>query len=312
MKYFALFYHVVDDFVERRTVHREEHLRLARAAHSRGELLLGGALIDPADQALLVFRAPDRSVVEEFARHDPYVIHGLVTRWEVRSWAVIFLAAIKLEIDAERAAYLDQACAADTELRDKLEALLRSLEARNPLGDTPPRGMVDKNGGEFLADTITRSDSTADKRNANKSTSGTGPVADASNEPTLASGQHDHRSGHSEIGIVISGRYTLIEVIGEGGMGSVYRARQSEPVRRDVALKLIKTGMDSRAVVARFDAERQALALMDHPNIARVFDGGTTSSGQLFFVMELVHGVPLTEFCDQRRLTVNARLELFV
>ena len=85
-----------------------------------------------------------------------------------------------------------------------------------------------------------------------------------------------------------------------------------EPVRRQVALKLIKTGMDSKAVLARFDAERQALALMDHPHIARVYDGGTTEDGQPFFVMELVRGVPLTEFCDQKRLVVRARLELFV
>src|SRR5438132_1571988 len=89
MKYYALFYHVVDDFVARRSAFREEHLRLAQEAHRRGELLLAGALTDPADRALLVFRAPDRSVVEEFARNDPYVTRGLVTRWEVRSWAVV-------------------------------------------------------------------------------------------------------------------------------------------------------------------------------------------------------------------------------
>ncbi|MCI0375991.1 MAG: YciI family protein [Gemmataceae bacterium] len=89
MKYFALFYDVVDDFVSRRTAYREEHLRLVRAVHQRGELLLAGALADPADRALLVFRAADRSIVEEFARNDPYVTNGLVTRWEVRSWTVV-------------------------------------------------------------------------------------------------------------------------------------------------------------------------------------------------------------------------------
>lgn len=89
MKYFALFYYVVEDFVARRTAYREEHLRLARAAHSRGKLLLAGALTDPADRALLVFRAAGRSAAEEFARNDPYVASGLVTRWEVRSWAVV-------------------------------------------------------------------------------------------------------------------------------------------------------------------------------------------------------------------------------
>jgi len=89
MKYFALFYHVVDDFVSRRATYREEHLRLAREARRRGELLLAGALSDPADRALLVFRAAGRSAVEEFARNDPYVTSGLVTRWEVRPWAVV-------------------------------------------------------------------------------------------------------------------------------------------------------------------------------------------------------------------------------
>jgi uncharacterized protein YciI len=89
MNYFALFYHVVNDFVARRSAYREEHLRLAREAHRRGELLLAGALADPADRALLVFRAADRSTAEEFARSDPYVTNGLVTHWEVRPWTVV-------------------------------------------------------------------------------------------------------------------------------------------------------------------------------------------------------------------------------
>ena len=114
------------------------------------------------------------------------------------------------------------------------------------------------------------------------------------------------------IGSLIAGRYTLIEIIGEGGMGSVYLARQNEPVRRDVALKVIKGGMDSRTVLARFDAERQAVAMMDHPNIARVYDGGTTELGQPFFVMEFVQGVPITKYCDDKRLSPTDRLELFV
>ena len=96
--------------------------------------------------------------------------------------------------------------------------------------------------------------------------------------------------GGSGVGQVIAGRYTLLGALGEGGMGTVYRASQTAPVKRQVAVKLIKIGMDSRAVLARFDAERQALALMDHPNIARVYDGGTTEAGQPFFVMELVAG----------------------
>ncbi len=110
----------------------------------------------------------------------------------------------------------------------------------------------------------------------------------------------------------IAGRYTLREKIGEGGMGEVWVAKQSEPVKRKVALKLIKEGMDSRAVLQRFEQERQALAMMDHPNIAKVFDAGLTPGGQPFFVMELVNGLPLNKFCDQLKLTPKERLELFV
>jgi eukaryotic-like serine/threonine-protein kinase len=108
------------------------------------------------------------------------------------------------------------------------------------------------------------------------------------------------------------GRYHLLERIGEGGFGVVYLAEQHEPIRRRVALKIIKFGMDTAAVIARFEAERQALARMEHPNIATVLDGGTTATGRPYFVMELVRGVPLTEFCDQQQLPPRARLELFV
>src|SRR6185436_13022322 len=95
------------------------------------------------------------------------------------------------------------------------------------------------------------------------------------------------------------GPYKLLEQIGEGGMGAVYMAEQLHPVRRKVALKIIKPGMDTRQVIARFEAERQALAMMDHPNIARVFEAGATEAGRPFFVMELVKGTPITEYCDQ-------------
>jgi serine/threonine protein kinase len=108
------------------------------------------------------------------------------------------------------------------------------------------------------------------------------------------------------------GPYKLLQEIGEGGMGTVFMAEQSAPVRRKVALKIIKPGMDSRQVVARFEAERQALSMMDHPNIARVLDAGTTASGRPYFVMELVHGVPITESCDANKLSPRQRLELFV
>ncbi len=113
------------------------------------------------------------------------------------------------------------------------------------------------------------------------------------------------------IGRVVADRYKLRQEIGEGGMGSVYLAEQLRPVKRQVALKLIKAGMDSRAVLARFEGERQALALMDHPNIARVLDAGTTEDGRPFFVMELVKGIPLTDYCDQHRLGLPERLALF-
>lgn len=107
------------------------------------------------------------------------------------------------------------------------------------------------------------------------------------------------------------GPYRLLEPIGEGGMGVVYLAQQVKPVRRKVAVKVIRPGMDSRQVIARFEAERQALAMMDHPNIARVLDAGTTASGTPFFVMELVRGLPITEYCDQARMPIRQRLELF-
>jgi len=108
------------------------------------------------------------------------------------------------------------------------------------------------------------------------------------------------------------GPYKLLQQIGEGGMGTVYMAEQTEPISRRVALKIIKPGMDTRQVIARFEAERQALSLMDHVNIARVFDGGTTETGRPYFVMELVNGVPITQYCDEQRLTPRQRLELFV
>ncbi|MCX6925643.1 MAG: protein kinase, partial [Verrucomicrobia bacterium] len=108
------------------------------------------------------------------------------------------------------------------------------------------------------------------------------------------------------------GRYKLLQQIGEGGMGVVYMADQEEPVRRRVALKIIRLGMDTRQVVARFEAERQALALMDHPNIAKVLDGGTTETGRPYFVMELVKGVPIIEFCDKSKLPAKERLKLFI
>jgi serine/threonine-protein kinase len=108
------------------------------------------------------------------------------------------------------------------------------------------------------------------------------------------------------------GPYKLLQQLGEGGMGVVYMAEQIEPVERRVALKIIKPGMDTRQVIARFEAERQALAMMDHPNVAKVLDAGTTNLGRPYFVMELVKGIPVTQYCDEQHLTPKERLELFI
>jgi WD40 repeat protein/serine/threonine protein kinase len=132
------------------------------------------------------------------------------------------------------------------------------------------------------------------------------PVASAAVEATA-----DEQPLTESPGAVI-GPYKLLQQIGEGGMGIVYMAEQEQPIRRRVALKIIKPGMDSTQVIARFEAERQALALMDHQNIAKVLDAGTTDSGRPYFVMELVHGVPITQYCDDHQLTPRQRLELFM
>jgi len=113
------------------------------------------------------------------------------------------------------------------------------------------------------------------------------------------------------VGRIFAGKYKLLEEIGAGGMGAVFMADQLEPIRRRVAIKLIRPGMDTQNVLARFEAERQALALMDHPNIARILDAGTTEDGAPFFVMELVKGIPVTEYCDQHHLSIPQRLQLF-
>ena len=115
---------------------------------------------------------------------------------------------------------------------------------------------------------------------------------------------------HEQAGTMI-GRYKLLQIIGEGGFGVVWMAEQKTPVKRRVALKIIKLGMDTKQVIARFEAERQALAMMDHPNISTVLDGGATETGRPYFVMELVKGIPITEYCDRNNLTIHERLDLF-
>ena len=108
------------------------------------------------------------------------------------------------------------------------------------------------------------------------------------------------------------GRYQIVRSLGEGGMGTVYLAEQREPIRRSVALKVIKLGMDTSQVLARFANERQALAIMDHPNIARIFDAGATRKGRPYFVMEYIEGMPITQYCDSKQMTVSERLQLFL
>jgi non-specific serine/threonine protein kinase/serine/threonine-protein kinase len=139
-------------------------------------------------------------------------------------------------------------------------------------------------------------------------------MAATDDDPTIDPGSGDHpegASGHEQPGAQI-GPYKLLQVIGEGGFGTVWMAEQREPVKRRVALKIIKLGMDTKQVIARFEAERQALAMMDHPNIAKVFDAGATTTGRPFFVMELVKGMTLLEYCDEQKLPVRERLLLFI
>ncbi len=177
----------------------------------------------------------------------------------------IFFAALEKRSLAERAAYLDEVCAGNDELRSSVERMLAAQAE----------------AGGFLE------------------------------RPAPLPGDTIERPGLEQPGTLI-GPYKLIEEIGEGGMGAVWMAQQTEPVKRLVALKLIKLGMDSRQVIARFEAERQALALMDHPHIAKVLDAGTTEAGRPYFVMELVKGLPITKYCDEHRLTPRQRLELFI
>jgi serine/threonine protein kinase/tetratricopeptide (TPR) repeat protein len=202
----------------------------------------------------------------------------------------IFCDALERDSPQEVAAYLDAACGGDAELRAQVEALLKSYHEAGNFLDPP-----------------------------------TSQLTETADFSTL-----------TECPGAVIGPYKLLEQIGEGGFGVVFMAEQTEPVRRRVALKIIKPGMDTRQVIARFEAERQALALMDHPNIAKVLDAGTTgevrngewgvrnegishsalptphSAGRPYFVMELVQGVPITDYCDQCQLTTRERLELFI
>ena len=212
----------------------------------------------------------------------------------------IVLSAIERSDPESRAAYLDEACAGDAPLRARVEALVRSEVESGSYG-----------GADFTLVPPSNPPATVVSSAGSPNTKALPPSNPSADTLVSARPSPAPRRGE-EVGTVIADRYTLVEMIGAGGMGSVYLADQTEPVKRQVALKLIRFGADSKEVLARFDAERQALALMDHPNIARVYDGGTTPAGQPFFVMELVRGVPITAFCDRHRLSVGARLELFV
>jgi len=205
-----------------------------------------------------------------------------------QSEAAIFEAALVCVTPEQRVAYLDRACAGQPELRRRVEALLAAdsdasgfLEnAPAPAPEAPPREPYAAPGQPAKA--------------------GTPNSTVRINLPA-----------EETLGAMI-GRYKLLEKVGEGGFGAVYVAEQREPVKRRVALKIIKLGMDTRQVVARFEAERQALAMMDHPNIAKVLDAGATDMGRPFFVMELVRGIKFTDYCDQNKLSTEERLQLFV
>ena len=231
---------------------------------------------------------------------------------------MLFLHASDLADPAERAAYLDLECGDAAELRGRVEALLAANGPSGPVPELEAAGLLHPTRDETLGTTQASASQTV--QGSWGSAPGdvlatVGATGVRTHDGTLAGGTDvppPARPARFVPGQVIAGRYTMLEVLGEGGMGTVYRAEQSQPVKRQVALKLIKVGMDSRNVLARFDAERQALAMMDHPNIARVYDGGATETGQPFFVMEFVHGVTITDYCDHHRLSVDARLQLFV
>jgi eukaryotic-like serine/threonine-protein kinase len=207
---------------------------------------------------------------------------------------MLFHAARMLTEARSRQAFLDQVCLEDPDLRGRLEALLASqADAENFFSDAASTKLFSFSEGEAASRTRTP------HTNGTNGTNGTrGHGAGVERSPAEAPGTR-------------IGRYKLLQRIGEGGGGVVYMGEQEEPVRRRIALKIIKLGMDTKSVIARFEVERQALAMMDHPNIARVLDAGATETGRPFFVMELVRGVKITEYCDQNHLDTRRRLNLF-
>ena len=195
----------------------------------------------------------------------------------------VFCAALEVKNSDERRIFLEGACAGDLDLRSAVETMLGSQsEVERFFLDSLPA----------LKPTVEACQSLTGGQNSH-------PTTDL--EPTV----------DEDVGKRI-GPYKLLQKIGEGGCGVVYMAEQEVPVRRRVALKVIKLGMDTKSVIARFEAERQALAMMDHPNIARVLDAGATEAGRPYFVMELVRGIKITAYCDENRLDTRHRLDLFI
>ena len=189
----------------------------------------------------------------------------------------VFVEALEIADPEQRRQFVDQACGADQALREQVERLLG----------------LSQSAGDFFKDCAPALEPVA---------------ADAAQVLSAAESAVEPEIPETKR----IGPYKLLQKLGEGGYGVVYMAEQEQPIRRRVALKIIKLGMDTRSVIARFEAERQALALMDHPNIARVLDAGATATGRPYFVMELVYGVKITEYCDQNRVSMQERLELFI
>ncbi len=186
----------------------------------------------------------------------------------------IFIAALEYPSAAERANFLAHACGADKALRRAVDALFQNHRED---------GFLERPAVEY------------------------GQSMDA-----RSTASHSEADNAAETPAEWVGCYRLLKKLGEGGVGTVYLAEQAKPVRRMVALKILKPGMDSKSVIGRFETERQALAIMEHPSIARVLDAGTTPAGRPYFVMELVRGVPITNYCDENRLATRERLRLFV
>src|ERR1700690_957568 len=189
----------------------------------------------------------------------------------------VFCQALEIADPEQRRQFLDQACGADKVLREQVERLLA----------------LSQSAGDFFKDCAPALEPVA---------------ADAAQVLSAAESAVEPEIPETKC----IGPYKLLQKLGEGGYGVVYMAEQEQPVRRRLALKIIKLGMDTRDVIARFEAERQALALMDHPNIAKVLDAGATAAGRPYFVMELVRGTKIIDYCDGNHLSTRARLDLFV